>query len=56
MLILPYGLQARQLLKTHDREHHRLANALIEFETLTAEEMQLVMAGKTLPNKFPAPA
>ena len=28
---------ARTLLKRHDREHERLAAALVEFETLTAD-------------------
>lgn len=41
--------QAKALLSKYEREHHTLAKALLEHETLTAEEMRAVIAGKTLP-------
>lgn len=40
--------RAMDLLKRHEREHHRLAKALLEYETLTADEMRAVMAGKPI--------
>ena len=37
---------ARQVLTEHLDDLHRLANALLEYETLTAEEIQRVLAGQ----------
>ena len=41
--------RAHSILSKYDREHHRLAQALLERETLTAEEMRAVVAGRPLP-------
>lgn len=40
--------QAHALLDRYDTEHHRLAEALVEYETLTAEEMYAVVQGKKI--------
>eukprot|EP00039_Didymoeca_costata_P028677 m.21932 g.21932 ORF g.21932 m.21932 type:complete len:711 (+) comp7286_c0_seq1:152-2284(+) len=40
--------KARNLLYRYDREHRRIADALLEFETLTEEEMRRVMKGEKL--------
>lgn len=39
---------AMALLKTYDTEHHRLAKALLEHETLTAEEMKRAVKGEVI--------
>eukprot|EP01137_Pigoraptor_chileana_P036277 Opistho-2@31575 len=36
---------ALKILKAHERELHRLATALLDYETLTAEEVHLVLKG-----------
>ena len=41
--------RAHALLAKHDRAHTRIAEALLERETLTAEEMRALAAGKSLP-------
>ena len=41
--------RAHAILSKYEREHHRIAQALLERETLTAEEMRAIVAGKTLP-------
>jgi ATP-dependent Zn protease len=38
--------RAADHLKAHEKELHRLAEALIEFETLSAEEIELAIQGK----------
>uniref|UniRef100_A0A3P8WLS4 ATP-dependent zinc metalloprotease YME1L1 n=1 Tax=Cynoglossus semilaevis TaxID=244447 RepID=A0A3P8WLS4_CYNSE len=43
--------RAKALLKSHAREHKRLAEALLEYETLDAKEIQLVLKGKTLESR-----
>ncbi|EDQ90630.1 uncharacterized protein MONBRDRAFT_7044 [Monosiga brevicollis MX1] len=43
------------ILTKHEKEHHRLAKALLERETLTADEMRLIIKGKKLPD-LPSPA
>ncbi|KAJ8375822.1 hypothetical protein SKAU_G00064020 [Synaphobranchus kaupii] len=40
--------RARSILKTYDKEHKNLANALLTYETLDAKEIQMVLEGKTL--------
>lgn len=40
--------KAMTLLKSRAREHHRLAEALLQYETLTAEEMKDVVKGKPI--------
>lgn len=40
--------KAHALLRAHDREHHRLASALLEYETLDADEMARVVRGEKL--------
>ena len=46
-------VQAQGILTKYEREHHRLANALLEYETLTADEMRLICDGKKLPKPAP---
>ncbi len=43
--------RARDVLKTHGREHHRLADALLQHETLDAAEIEKVLSGSDLPNR-----
>jgi ATP-dependent Zn protease len=40
--------KAHALLRRHDREHHRLAKALLEHETLNADEMLKVVRGESI--------
>ncbi|XP_078394033.1 ATP-dependent zinc metalloprotease YME1L1-like isoform X1 [Cetorhinus maximus] len=40
--------RAKQLLKTHAKEHKTLAEALLKYETLDAKEIQMVLEGKRL--------
>ena len=42
--------RAKKLLNNHRRELERLAKALLEHETLTAEEIKLVIRGKEIPS------
>jgi cell division protease FtsH len=39
---------AKRVLTEHSEEHHRLAEALLEYETLTGAEITKVMAGERL--------
>ncbi|CAG8629397.1 23899_t:CDS:2, partial [Dentiscutata erythropus] len=41
-------IRATNILKAHKDELHRLANALIEYETLTQEEIESVIKGKAI--------
>eukprot|EP00045_Choanoeca_perplexa_P011989 m.129043 g.129043 ORF g.129043 m.129043 type:complete len:766 (+) comp15841_c0_seq4:70-2367(+) len=45
--------QAKDILSKHEKEHHRLAKALLDHETLTADEIRLVIKGKKLPSPIP---
>ncbi|XP_072234648.1 ATP-dependent zinc metalloprotease YME1L1-like isoform X2 [Leuresthes tenuis] len=40
--------RAKNLLKTYSKEHEKLADALLRYETLDAKEIQLVLEGKPL--------
>lgn len=40
--------RARDLLRTRSEQHHRLANALLEFETLSYNDMRAVLENKDL--------
>lgn len=40
--------RATQLLKTHEDELHTLAKALVEYETLSLDEVRTVLQGKKL--------
>lgn len=40
--------RAKSLLKSRAKEHKKLAEALLLYETLDAKEIQLVLEGKTL--------
>lgn len=40
--------RAKALLKSHNKEHKNLAEALLRYETLDAKEIQMVLEGKTL--------
>jgi hypothetical protein len=48
-LIFEAEERARKLLKTHVDELHLLANALVEHETLSLEEVEKVLRGEKLP-------
>lgn len=40
--------RAKNILKTHAKEHKNLAEALLTYETLDAKEIQMVLEGKKL--------
>lgn len=40
--------RAKNLLKTYSKEHKKLADALLRYETLDAKEIQMVLEGKSL--------
>ncbi|KAI4871208.1 hypothetical protein NFI96_003474 [Prochilodus magdalenae] len=40
--------RAKKLLKTYSKEHRKLADALLTYETLDAKEIQMVLEGKSL--------
>ncbi|KAJ8377996.1 hypothetical protein AAFF_G00249330 [Aldrovandia affinis] len=43
--------RARNILKTHTKEHKNLAEALLRYETLDAKEIQIVVEGKSLDSR-----
>ncbi|XP_064188607.1 ATP-dependent zinc metalloprotease YME1L1-like isoform X1 [Anguilla rostrata] len=43
--------RAKSILKTYSREHRKLANALLTYETLDAKEIQMVLEGKELESR-----
>ncbi|CAH0551986.1 unnamed protein product [Brassicogethes aeneus] len=43
--------RARQILKAHAKEHKALAEALLKYETLDAEDIKAIMAEKTVTEK-----
>lgn len=45
--------RAKLILKTHHREHKLLAEALIKYETLDADDIKAIMKGKKEPEKQP---
>lgn len=40
--------RARGILQNHSTEHERLAKALLQYETLNAEEVVAVIQGKSI--------
>uniref|UniRef100_A0A8C9ZVE8 ATP-dependent zinc metalloprotease YME1L1 n=1 Tax=Sander lucioperca TaxID=283035 RepID=A0A8C9ZVE8_SANLU len=40
--------RAKNILKTYNKEHKKLADALLAYETLNAKEIQMVLEGKSL--------
>jgi ATP-dependent metalloprotease len=40
--------RARKLLSDHKDDLHKLASALVEYETLTLEEVKRILAGESL--------
>jgi ATP-dependent metalloprotease len=44
--------RAKIILTEHQKEHHALANALLEHETLTLDEIKMVISGKDLKSHF----
>ncbi|VDO11345.1 unnamed protein product [Haemonchus placei] len=46
--------RAKDILVKHRREHQLLAEALLEYETLSAEEVKQVIAGKKIKRPNPA--
>lgn len=47
--------RARKLLTDHRKELDLLAKALVEYETLSREEVEKVIRGEPLPNRIAAP-
>ncbi|XP_074477262.1 ATP-dependent zinc metalloprotease YME1L1 isoform X1 [Sebastes fasciatus] len=45
--------RAKNLLKTYSKEHKKLADALLTYETLDAKEIQKVLEGKLLDQQIP---
>ncbi|XP_058489834.1 ATP-dependent zinc metalloprotease YME1L1-like isoform X2 [Solea solea] len=45
--------RAKNILKTYNKEHKTLADALLTYETLDAKEIQLVLEGKSLDHEIP---
>ncbi|KAG7524319.1 ATP-dependent zinc metalloprotease YME1L1 isoform X2 [Solea senegalensis] len=45
--------RAKNILKTYNKEHKTLADALLRYETLDAKEIQLVLEGKSLDHEIP---
>uniref|UniRef100_A0A1B6CDD3 AAA+ ATPase domain-containing protein n=1 Tax=Clastoptera arizonana TaxID=38151 RepID=A0A1B6CDD3_9HEMI len=45
--------RAKLILKTHQREHKLLAEALMKYETLDADDIKAIMMGKKEPEKQP---
>jgi len=43
--------RAKTILRTHHREHKMLAEALLKYETLDAEDIKAIMSGKEAPDK-----
>ncbi|XP_067002984.1 ATP-dependent zinc metalloprotease YME1L isoform X2 [Anabrus simplex] len=43
--------RAKAILKTHHKEHKMLAEALIKYETLDADDIRAIMKGKESPDK-----
>ncbi|XP_030624098.1 ATP-dependent zinc metalloprotease YME1L1 isoform X3 [Chanos chanos] len=48
MLLQDSYERAKKLLKTYSKEHKKLADALLTYETLDAKEIQMVLEGKSL--------
>eukprot|EP01103_Thecamoeba_quadrilineata_P015428 TRINITY_DN4877_c0_g1_i1.p1 TRINITY_DN4877_c0_g1~~TRINITY_DN4877_c0_g1_i1.p1 ORF type:complete len:668 (+),score=128.47 TRINITY_DN4877_c0_g1_i1:46-2049(+) len=46
---------AKQLLKTHEHQLHNLAKALLEYETLTGEEVHCILSGQPIMRKVDEP-
>jgi ATP-dependent metalloprotease len=44
--------RARNILTTHSKEHRRLAEALLKYETLQLDEIKVVVDGKSLKRKL----
>jgi ATP-dependent metalloprotease len=38
--------RAKAILKNHQKEHHLLAEALLKYETLDADDVKAIMSGK----------
>lgn len=45
--------RAKNILKTYSKEHKKLADALLTYETLDAKEIQMVLEGKSLDHYRP---
>ncbi|XP_032359677.1 ATP-dependent zinc metalloprotease YME1L1 isoform X2 [Etheostoma spectabile] len=45
--------RAKNILKTYNKEHKKLADALLTYETLNAKEIKMVLEGKSLDQQIP---
>ncbi|XP_034717901.1 ATP-dependent zinc metalloprotease YME1L1 isoform X2 [Etheostoma cragini] len=45
--------RAKNILKTYNKEHKKLADALLTYETLNAKEIKMVLEGKSLDQQLP---
>lgn len=45
--------RAKNILRTYSKEHKKLADALLTYETLDAKEIQMVLEGKSLDHEIP---
>lgn len=43
--------RAKAILKAHHKEHKMLAEALLKYETLDADDIKAIMSGKRNPEK-----
>ena len=54
-LVVNAHAEAKKILQEHEKEWETLSQALIEFETLTGEEIKDVIAGKKIDKSDEAP-
>lgn len=43
--------RAKNILKLHSKEHKALAEALLKYETLDAEDIKAILAGNKIPDQ-----
>ena len=48
--------RAKAILKNHHSEHKALAQALMKYETLDAEDIKAIIEGRKIVNKSPSPS
>ena len=52
MSLIMIKFEAKKLIQAHEEELTRIANALMEYETLTAEQIQKVVNGEDISADF----